>query len=245
MAKQVFPGENPIGRHVLIQRIVTGKRELGANIPWEIVGVAADEKVGALDDPTERPGVYVTFDQSPIVGVGMAVRVHGDPSRSTKSIESAIWSVNGDQAITDVKTLEQIKSESTAGSRFLMLVLAGFAGLALLLAAIGIYGVVAYSVTQRTREMGIRSALGAAKVQLLALALRSSVLLTGIGLAVGALRILASRTLVASLLFDTRPAEPATLLAVAGLLSLVALVASAVPARRAAAIDPSRALREE
>ena len=162
-----------------------------------------------------------------------------EQTNSWDRLESAIWSVNRDQAITDVKTLEQIKSESTAGSRFIMLVLAGFAGLALLLAAIGIYGVVAYSVTQRTREMGIRSALGATKVQLLALALRSSILLTGIGLAVGALGILASRTLVASLLFDTRPAEPATLLAVAGPMSLVTLVASAVPARRAAAIDPS------
>jgi putative ABC transport system permease protein len=245
MAKQVFPGESPIGQRVLIQRIVTGKRELGASIPWEIVGVVANEKTSSLDDPTERPGVYVTFDQSPIVGVGLAVRVHGDPSHFTKSINAAIWSVNRDQAITDVKLLEQIKSESTAGSRFIMLVLAGFAGLALLLAAIGIYGVVAYSVTQRTREMGIRSALGASKVQLLVLALRNSVLLTGIGLAAGALGILASRTLVASLLFDTQPAEPATLLAVAAVLTTVALLASTVPARRAAAIDPSRALREE
>ncbi len=245
MAKQVFPGENPIGQHVSIQRIVTGKRELGAHIPWEIVGVVADEKTSSLDDPTESPGVYVTFDQSPIVGVGLAVRVHGDPSRFMKSIQSAIWSVNHDQAITDVKLLEQIKSESTAGSRFIMLVLTGFAGVALLLAAIGIYGVVAYSVTQRTREMGIRSALGASKVQLMALALQSSVVLTAIGLAVGALGILGSRTLVASLLFDTKPAEPVTLLAVAAVLTTVALLASAVPARRAATVDPSRALREE
>jgi putative ABC transport system permease protein len=206
--------------------------------------VVADEKVNGLDDP-DLPGVYVTFDQSPIVGVGLAVRGRGDPSRLTKAIQMAIWRINRDQAITDIKLLEQIKSESTAGNRFIMLVLTGFAGVALLLAAIGIYGVVSYSVTQRTREMGIRAALGASKAGLLALALRSSLRLTALGLAAGVLGILATRTLIASLLFDTKPAEPSTLAAVAGVMAMVALAASALPARRAASIDPSRALREE
>jgi putative ABC transport system permease protein len=243
MAKRVFPDANPVGQHLLIQRIVTGKRELGAEIPWEVVGVVADEKTQGLDDP--GLGVYVTFDQSPVVGVGLAVRGRGDVSQMTKAIQSVIWSVNREQAITDIKLLEQIKSETTASSRFIMLVLSGFAGLALVLAAIGIYGVVSYSVTQRSREFGIRAALGASKHQLLVLALRGSLLLTAIGLAVGALGILASRNLVAALLFNTKPVEPVTILTVAGVLSLVALLASAVPARRAGAIDPTTALRQD
>jgi putative ABC transport system permease protein len=243
LARRVFKTDSPIGQRILIQHIVTGKRELGAPIPWEIVGVVADEKVNGLEDA--GTGVYVTFDQSPIVGVGLAVRARGDASQLSKAIQTAIWSVNRDQAITDVKLLEQIKSESTAGSRFITMVLAGFAGLALLLAAIGIYGVVAYSVTQRTRELGIRSALGATRPQLLLLALRSSLLLTAAGLIIGAVGIRAAASLVSSLLFQTKPADPSTLLAVAAVLALVAFAASVIPARRAAAIDPSLALRQE
>src|SRR6185369_6464034 len=123
--------------------------------------------------------------------------------------------------------------------------LTGFAALAMLLAAIGIYGVVAYSVSQRTREMGIRAALGASKSRLLGLALRNSLLLTGLGLAIGAAGIRWTGRLVVSLLFNTEPAEAQTLLTVAGVLVLIALAASIVPARRAARTDPAVALRHE
>jgi putative ABC transport system permease protein len=244
MAKEFFKNANPIGQHLLIPKIVTGKTELGAPISWEIAGVVADERVGRLDG--DSPSVaYVTFDQSPIVGVGLVVRAHGDPMPLRKSIEAAIWSVNKDQAITDYQSLEQIKSQSAAPARFNTLLLAGFAGIALLLAAVGIYGVVSYSVAQRTRELGIRAALGASRGQLLGSALRNSLGLTVAGLMIGAIGIHWTGRLVASMLYNTQPAEPQTLVVVAAALASVALAASLIPARRAARIDPMIALRQD
>jgi len=244
MANQIFKNEDPIGQQVLIPRIVTGKRELTPPIPWQIVGVYADERVNGLDG-APSPGVYASFDQSPIVGMGLAVRAHGDPTRMTKAIQSAIWNVNREQAITDVKLLDEIKSESAAGARFNTVLLAVFAALALLLAAVGIYGVVAYTVAQRTRELGIRAALGATRLQLVMLALRHSLGLAVAGLAIGLVAIRWTGALVKSLLFDTQPAEPQTLVLVAALLATVALAASLLPARRAAGIDPSISLRHD
>jgi putative ABC transport system permease protein len=244
MATQVFKNDDPIGQHLLIQRIVTGKRELGAPIPWEIVGIYGDEKVNGLDG-APSPGVYVTFDQSPIVGMGLAVRAHGDPTRMVKGIEAAIWSVNRNQAVTDIKLLEEIKTEHAAGARFSTALLSGFAGLALVLAAVGIYGVVAYAVAQRTREMGIRAALGATRGRLLLLALRDTMGLALGGLAIGLAATHWTGRLVKSLLFQTEPTEPQTLAVVSALLTTVALAASLLPARRAARMDPSSALRHE
>jgi predicted permease len=244
MAKRHFKNEDPIGQHLLIPRIVTGKRELAPAIPWEIVGVVSDERTDSLDrEPA--PGVYATFDQSPIVGVGLVVRAQSDPQRLKKAIQTAIWSVHKDQAITDYKLLEEIKAESGAQARFYTLLFTGFSAMGLLLAAVGIYGVVAYSVAQRTRELGIRAALGASKAHLLGSALRTSLLATTIGLAAGALAIRWSGKLVTSMLFNTKPAEPETLITVASVLVLVALTASLIPARRAAKIDPVIALRQE
>jgi putative ABC transport system permease protein len=244
MAKRYFKNDDPIGQHLMIQTIVTGKRELGPAVPWEIVGVVSDERTSNLDgDPS--PGGYATFDQSPIVGVGLVVRTQSPPMSMKKAIQAAIWSVHKDQAITDFKLLEEIKSESGAQARFYTLLLTGFSAMGLLLAAVGIYGVVAYSVAQRTRELGIRAALGASKSHLLRSALRSSLLATAIGLAAGAIAIRWSGRLVASMLFNTKPAEPETLVTVASVLVLVALTASLIPARRAAKIDPVIALRQE
>jgi predicted permease len=244
MAKQIFKDDDPIGQHVLVQRIVTGKHELGAPIPWEIVGVYADEKVNGLDG-APSPGVYVTFEQSPIVGMGLVVRSHGDPTHMIKGIQAAIWWVNPNQAVTDVKLLEQIKTEHAGGARFSTFLLGGFAGLALMLAAVGIYGVVAYTVAQRTREIGIRAALGATRPRLLLLALRHSIGLALAGMFMGLVAIRWTSALMKSLLFNTQPTEPETLAAVAVVLIAVVVAASFFPARRAAGIDPSTALRHE
>jgi predicted permease len=244
MARRYFANANPIGQRVLMQRIITGKHEMGPNVPWEIVGVVADERTNGLANDPE-PGIYVTFDQSPIVGMGLVARAHTDPLHLEKAIQSAIWSVNKDQAITDFKLLEQIKTEAGANSRFITTILSGFAGLALLLAAVGIYGVVSWSVTQRRREMGIRAALGATRTRLLDAAMRNSLLLAVAGLAIGVGGTIWSGKLVASLLFQTRPAEVETMLAVAGMIAAVALAAAWIPAQRAAGVDPSAALREE
>jgi putative ABC transport system permease protein len=242
--KKYFKQDSPIGQHILIGRIVTGKHEFGALVPWEVVGVVSDEKQNRLDADSV-PQAYVTFDQSPVVGVGLVVRAQGDPLRLRKAIQSAIWNVHKDQAITDFLLLDEIKSQSTASTRFSTALLAGFAAIALLLAAVGIYGVVAYSVVQRTRELGIRAALGATRNQLLGSALGSPLALAAVGLAAGAIGMQWAGRLVASLLFNTQPAEPETLVAVGAVLMLVALAASIMPARRAARIDPVIALRQE
>lgn len=243
-AKEFFKNASPIGQHIVMPSIITGKTQLGPPVSWEVVGVVADEHVRALNADT--PSIaYVTFDQSPIVGVGLVARTVGDPLRLKKSIQSAIWSVDRDQAITDFQPLEEIKSQSAAATRFTTLLLAGFAAMALLLAAVGIYGVVSYSVAQRTRELGIRAALGASRSQLLGTALRNSLILTAAGLASGAIGLRWSGKMIASLLFETQPAEPGTLIGVAAMLAVVSLAASLIPARRAARVDPVIALRQE
>jgi len=241
--KQFLKGEEPIGKRVLIQQIVTGKHELGPEVPWEIVGVVANEKVGDLND--DSPGVYVTYLQSPIVGDNLLVRAAGDPTLLTKVVEKAVWQVNKNQALTDIKTLEQIKDESVASNRLRTILLGVFAGIALLLAVVGIYGVISYSVAQRTHELAIRAALGARADDLLKLVIGRAMLFAVVGLALGGVASVALTRLLASLLFNTSPTDPITLASVGAMLALAALVACYIPARRATKVDPMVALRYE
>lgn len=242
-ARRNLKGEEPIGKRVLIQQIVTGKHALGPEVAWEIVGVVANEKVGDLDQ--DSPGVYVTYLQSPIVGDSLLVRGIGDPTLLTKAIQSAVWQINKNQPLTDIKTLEEIKTDSVASNRLRTTLLGIFAGVALLLAVVGIYGVISYSVAQRTHEMAIRAALGARAADLLKLVIGRAMLLAAAGLGLGLIASFGLTRLLAGLLFNTSPTEPATLIAVGAVLSLAALLACYFPARRAAKIDPMVALRYE
>lgn len=243
MANKYFKNEDPIGRRILIQQIVPAKHELGKDIPWQIVGVVADEKVGDLDDSS--PGVYVQTAQSPTVGAGLVVRAALDPNRLVKSVEQAVWQVNKNQALTDIKTLEQVKSESLGGNRLRTYLLIVFAALALLLAAIGLFGVISYTVTQRLQELGLRAALGASSWDLLRLVVKNGLGLTGIGLIIGVIGSLALTHLLASLLFQVSPRDPFSLAAAVLVLTLVALCATFIPALRATRVDPLVALRYE
>jgi putative ABC transport system permease protein len=246
MAKKYFANDNPLGRQIDIEEIAFGATKLGPEIPWEVVGVVADENVGGLgSDNDNNPGVYVTIDQSPQTDQSLVVRGQTNSTLLQRSIRDAIHAVNKDQVITNMKTLDEIKVESVAGERFRSILMGIFAAVALLLAAIGLYGVISYSVVQRTREIGIRTALGANPGNIRALVLRSAMTLTAFGLVLGIAGALGLAQFLSSMLFNTGKYDPMTFVAVAVVLALVALAACLVPARRAMRVNPIIALRYE
>ena len=244
MAKSYFKGEDPIGKRILIQELLYGQPGLGPEIAWEVVGIVGDEQTGDLGD-TKSPGVYVTYSQSPTNDVNMVLSASADPALLTTAINAAIHEVDKNQALADVRTLDQIKSGTVANDRLQTMLLATFAALALLLSAVGIYGVISYSVTQRTHELGIRAALGASQRGLLGLVIRHGMTLALVGLVLGAAGSLALTRLLSTLLFGISPRDPVTLIAVATILAGVAFAACYIPARRAAGIDPTVAVRYE
>jgi putative ABC transport system permease protein len=175
----------------------------------------------------------------------MLARSEGDPSRLAASIREAIHEVDSDQPIYRVMTMEQVVANSVLQKRFAMVLLAIFAGVALLLAAVGIYGVMAYSVTQRTHEIGIRMALGAQQKDVLALVVRQGMVMTAIGVAIGLGGAFLATNLMASLLFGIGAHDPLTFAGIPLLLGAVSLIACFLPARRATRVDPMIALRYE
>jgi putative ABC transport system permease protein len=244
LARRYFEKDDPIGQHILIQEIIPGKTELGPDVSWEVVGVIGDEKIGGPADDRSA-GVYVSNEQSPVYGMVLSVRASVDPLTLQTPISAAIRSVNRDQALSDIRTVDQIKDLAMGGRRLQSLLLGIFGTVALVLAGIGIYGVISYSVAQRTRELGIRAALGASERTLLRLVLDRGVLLTGIGLVLGVSGALGLTRLMANLLYGVGARDPMTMISVAVILAGVAVVASYVPARRATKVDPIVALRYE
>ena len=244
MAQRYFKGEEPIGKRILIEKLLFGQPGLGPEIAWEVAGIVSDEQTGDLGDK-KSAGVYVTYDQSPASDVNLVLRASGDPALLNSAIHAAIHEVDKNQPLSDVRTLDEIKSGSVMNDRLQTTLLAIFAGLALLLSAVGIYGVISYSVTQRTHELGIRAALGASRGGLLALVIRNGMTLALAGLAIGLVGSLALTRLLSSLLYGISPRDPVTLIAVGAILSGVAFLACYIPARRAAGIDPTIALRYE
>jgi predicted permease len=245
MERLYFKGENPIGKRILVQEIVPGKTQLGPEVAWEIVGMVVDEKVGGLDDRRNNPGMYVSNVQSPVFFQSLVVRSSLDPALLKDTLGRAIHAVNRDQALNNVKTLEEIKSESTATDRLQSTLLSIFAVIAVLLAAIGIYGVLSYSVEQRTREIAIRAALGASRKNLMLLMLRGGMIMAGIGLALGFAGAFGLTRLLKSLLFGVGAHDPITMIGVGVILAGVSLLACYIPARRATRVDPMEALRYE
>jgi putative ABC transport system permease protein len=246
MAKKYFANDNPVGKRILVEEIAFAQTKLGPEIPWEVVGVVADEKIGGLGSNNDySPGMYVTIDQSPQTYQSIVVRGQTNSTLLQRSIRDAIHGVNRDQVVDDMKTLEQIKVESVAGERFRSILMGIFAAVALLLAAIGLYGVISYSVMQRTREIGIRSALGANPANIRWLVLRNAMTLTALGLLLGVAGALGLSRFLSSMLFNTGKYDPETFAAVGAILALVALLACLIPARRAMKVSPLVALRCE
>ena len=243
-ADRYFPGEDPIGKHVLIEEIVPGRRQLGPESPWEVVGVVGNELVGGLTS-TRGAGVYVTIEQQPIYGLSLVARSSSAATVTAAALKAAIHEIDPNQPFTDVRTIAEIKNESAAPDRLRTWLIVLFGATAGLLAAIGIYGVISYSVAQRTHEIGLRAALGANRRRLMGLVMGRATILTALGLAVGLSAALASTRLIATLLFGVDPKDAVSLTGAALLLGVVAMIAAYVPARRAAAVDPLVALRVE
>jgi putative ABC transport system permease protein len=245
MVRKYFPHEQPVGKRILVQEIVPGKTQLGPEIAWEVVGVVADEMVTSVDNKRDNPGIYVTNQQSPVYYQGLLVRTAINPSTLQQAIGRAVHEIDKDQTLTDVKTLERIKSDSVATDRLQSLLLTVFATIALLLSAIGIYGVISYSVVQRTHEIGIRAALGATTGDVLRMVLRGGMEMSGLGLLLGFGGALGVTRLLQTMLFGVGSRDPVTLAAVAVILACVAMLACYIPARRASRVDPVVALRYE
>lgn len=244
-AKRYFGDTNPIGQHLLVQQIVPGATRLGAEIPWEIVGVVADESVAGIENAENNRGLYVTTEQSPTYSLAVVVRCATTPSTLATAIVTAVHAVDPDQPVSNVKTLDAIKDDALVGQRVRARLLGIFAAGSLLLAALGIYGVLSYSVAQRTREIGVRTALGASRRDILRLVLASGVRLAVVGVGIGFVGMLAVSRVLASMLFGVTGHDPLTLTAAGLILPAVALLACIVPARRAMKVDPLIALRTE
>jgi putative ABC transport system permease protein len=247
MAKIYFKGEDPIGKHILISQLVLGKRARGQDIPWQVVGIVKDEKVtgkvfGGLGE--DMPVIYVTFYQSPGTRNSLVVRAT-NPMLLISSIERAIWKVNTDQAVENVQTLEEIKSQSVGPARVRTVLLTIFAGIAVLLTAVGIYGVLSYSVAQRAREMAIRLTLGASPGDLLKLVIGKAMLMVLVGLALRAVASLALTRVLASLLYDTSPTDRMTWGVAGALLIAVSFLACYFPAWRVAKVAPLTTFRDQ
>jgi putative ABC transport system permease protein len=242
-ASRQFAAQDPIGQHVLIEQIITGKRQLGPEVAWQIVGVVADEKVNSLDNTSA--GVYVSYAQSPIVGVSLLVKGASSASALIGTVQRAIWALNKNQALPNPTMLEQIKSDSLGQTRLRTLLLAAFALLPLLRAAVGVYGVLSYVTAQPTTELGVRAALGATASDLVKLVVRGGTTPVMLGLVIGGYGAIGLTRWLQTLLFEVDPTDPATMAVAGAVLLLVAWAACYIPARRASRVDPMRALRIE
>jgi putative ABC transport system permease protein len=242
LAAREFAGGTGIGHRIITQELVPGRAELGKEIGWEIVGVVAPEDINGLGDETSA-GVYVSNQQSPTYGVNLVVKADTAPLPLQRAIRSAIDRVSRKQALSDVRTLEQIVQQSMRGTRVMSTLLTVFASIALLLAAGGIYGVISYTAAQRRHEMGIRAALGASGGSLRALVFRDGMRLTLIGLAIGVAGTFASVRVTTSMLYSVDAYDPITLIAVAVVLSGVAALACVAPVWRITKVDPMDVLR--
>jgi putative ABC transport system permease protein len=235
-ARKYFPNGDAIGRRVAFSWGIDGMQT--------VIGVVGDIREGALDEPA-APAMYVSYGQRPIDAMNILVRTAGEPMDAVAVLRKTVLAIDANLPITQVRTLTDVLASGIAGPRLSATLLGVFSVVALFLAAVGLYGVVSFSVLQRTREIGIRAALGAQREDILRLVLGQGLVLVTIGLAVGLLLAIGSQRIVASQLFGIGPHDPMTFGAVALTLAVVALGAAVLPALRATRIDPLVALREE
>src|SRR5271157_2372348 len=238
LAHQYWPGKNPIGEHIGFNDRVKG--------PWHtIVGLAAHARASSLESDTNEGFFYVAAAQGPQLSNTIVVRSSRTPESLTSDLGAAVRAVDSSVPIYDVKTMEQRVDESLIGRRFVVLLLTSFAALALLLAALGLYGVISYSVRLRTRELGVRMALGAQRGEVMQLVLLQGARLAALGVVLGAIFAVALSRIFSSLLFKVGMLHAMPWIAATAILVATVLLASYLPARRAASIEPMKALRTE
>jgi putative ABC transport system permease protein len=242
--KKYLSSLDPLKQRLSIEQLIPGQTKLGPALEWQIVGVYHNVHNGGIRGDG-FPEVNVPFSQSPWPQAAIAVRTAGDPASMTKSIAAVVLSIDPDLPLDQVKTMDQIVDESLSGDRFGTVLFGSFAAVALLLAAIGIYGVMSFAVAQRTHEIGLRIALGASPAQVLRLVLREGTLLALGGLLLGLGGAYFVGRLMKSLLYQVNAMDPTAVSAVTAVLLLSALLACYIPARRATQVDPMVALRDE
>ena len=241
--KHYFPGENPLGRRMKPGppgRIWKNQKLTS----FEIVGIVRDVKLAGLEAPSE-PAYYLPASQAPLEDMTILVRTSVDPLSIVGAVRQTVLSIDPSQPISNVSTLKKVVDDSIAQRRLNMLLMGLFGGLAMLLSAVGLYGLLSHAVTQRTQELGIRMALGAQVSDVLKLVVRQGMVLALTGEAIGLIAAFALTRLMRGLLFGVTPNDAMTFVAVAGVLTIVALLACYLPARRATKVDPLIALRYE
>ena len=237
LARRHYPGEDPVGKPITYPWI-------GGPVSGEIVGVVGNvREMGPTAAPA--PAIYRPYAQFPSPEMTMLVRTDGDPLALASAAEAAVRDIDPNQPVARIRSMDQVAAETVARPRFNLYLLGGFAAMALLLAGLGLYAIISYSVTQRRHEIGVRVALGARRGDVIRLVVRQGLALTAAGLAIGLGAALVATRAMSTLLFDVRPTDPATMAGVALFLAAVALLASWLPGLRATRVDPAVALRGE
>ncbi|MGH7498897.1 MAG: ABC transporter permease [Gemmatimonadales bacterium] len=241
--RRYYANQDPIGKRITFGP-AAGAADTSSREWIEIVGVVGHTKHEGLS-AEPRIQYYLPYRQNGVPGLTVAARTTGNPERSVNAVREAVRSVDPDQPIANVRMMDDLLEQSVGQRKLSMVLLTLFSGIALLLASVGIYGVMSYSVAQRAREIGVRIALGAERGDVLKMVLRQGMRLALVGVGVGLLTAFLLTRVIASQLYDVRPTDPATFVLVASLLTAVALVANLVPALRATRVDPAVILREE
>ncbi len=238
LAKQWFPEGSPVGKYLSVSWSTPNP------IQYEIVGIAADVRSSSIDI-APRPGIYIAHTQEPSFIATLVVRADSSPGQLAPAVRAAIARADPDQGVSQVRTLDVLMASTTARPQIQAVVLGVFGALALLIASVGLYGVMAYAVEQRRREMGIRLALGAAPSALLGLVVKEGLVLAAVGLAVGMLLTAGASQALSGLLYETRATDPNIFAGVGAVLLAVAALATLIPARRATQVDPALVLRDQ
>jgi putative ABC transport system permease protein len=240
-ARQFFPNEDPIGKVITLG---WGRRGATRRAGGQVVGIVGNVKDAGLGEPNP-PQIYLPYRQWPVGAMTMILETAVPPMSLADAVRHEVYAIDGNLPVSNVNTLDAVVAKSISQQRFYMLLLTLFAAVALVLAAVGIFGVLSYAVSQRTREIGIRMALGAHGRSVVSMVVRQAMVLVACGVGIGVALGLFLSQILAEMLFGVTPTDPATFAAVAAVLGAVALLASYVPARRASRVDPIVALRAE